>query len=188
MLQSHAKCCSHQAPCSYSAVQPSHHHHAKIREASKRNLTYFTVLANARTTKQTRSATLKPTLLPTTYILLSPPVPAIIIIPLIIILVIASQQRRILRPISQILLQPAIALRVHISLSTEQAQQHGEQDQSVRRCPDDERDPDAEVVYFEDLRLVQVSYEFFIWRGDFAKGSKNIPYSSSKPTPQHQEF
>lgn len=69
----------------------------------------------------------------------------------IILLIIVTQQRRILPP-SQVLLQPAFALRVHIPPASKQAQQNGKQDERVRGRPQHEGDPDAEIVDFEDLR------------------------------------
>jgi hypothetical protein len=51
----------------------------------------------------------------------------------------------------QILLQPAITLGIHIPPSTNQAKQNRKQDECVRGGPDDEGDPDAEVVDVEDL-------------------------------------
>lgn len=69
----------------------------------------------------------------------------------IILLLIIAQQRRILST-PQILLQPALALRVYISLAAEQTKEYREQDKRVRGGPYHERDPDAEVVNIEDLR------------------------------------
>jgi hypothetical protein len=82
---------------------------------------------------------------------LPPPIPPPIIIILVLILVLTTQQRRILS-VPQILLQPAIALRIHIPLSTDKAEQYREQDEGMRGGPYDERKPDAEVVDVENLR------------------------------------
>lgn len=69
-----------------------------------------------------------------------------------VLFVIFSQQRRVLSP-SQVLLQPALALRIHITLPTEQAEKHRQQDERMRGCPQHKCDPDAEIVDFKDLYM-----------------------------------
>lgn len=71
-------------------------------------------------------------------------------IPLLIVIII-TQQPWILLTTSQILLQSTITLRINVSLATHQAQQHRKKDKRMRGCPQDERDPDAEVVDIKDL-------------------------------------
>ena len=66
------------------------------------------------------------------------------------ILIVVTQQARILS-IPQVLLQTALRFRVDVALSAKKGEQHGEEDEGVGCSPEDEGDPDAEVVYVEDL-------------------------------------
>jgi hypothetical protein len=49
------------------------------------------------------------------------------------------------------LLETTFTLGVHVAFSTEEGKKDGEEYERVRCCPEDEGDPDAEVVDFEDL-------------------------------------
>jgi hypothetical protein len=68
----------------------------------------------------------------------------------VIFLVIITKQRGILSP-PQVLLQPSLALRIDVTLSSKQAEQDRQQDQCMCRRPQHKCDPDAEVVNLEDL-------------------------------------
>lgn len=68
----------------------------------------------------------------------------------VVLIVVVAQQRGILSP-AQILLEPALTLRVDVAAATDQAEQDREEDEGVCRGPQDECDPDAEVVDFENL-------------------------------------
>jgi hypothetical protein len=79
------------------------------------------------------------------------------------IIVVVAQQRRVLT-VAEVLFEAAFALRVNIASASEEGEENGEKDESVGRSPEDEGNPDAEVVYIEDLRCVSNAYRR--WSGN----------------------
>jgi hypothetical protein len=55
------------------------------------------------------------------------------------------------------LLEPALGFGVDVAFTAEEGKKHGEENESVCRRPEDESNPDAEVVYFEDLVSVELA-------------------------------
>jgi hypothetical protein len=70
----------------------------------------------------------------------------------IILIVIISQKRGILST-SQILFKPAFRLGVDIAFAAKEGEQNREKYERMSRCPEDECNPDTEVVYFENLMM-----------------------------------
>jgi hypothetical protein len=81
---------------------------------------------------------------------ITPQAPPELRLKIAIVLVVVAQQRRVL-PVTQVLLEAALALRVDVAAAAEEGEQDGEEDEGVGGGPEDEGDPDAEVVDFEDL-------------------------------------
>lgn len=96
----------------------------------------------------------------------------------IILILIVTKQRRIL-PTPQILFQPSIALRIHISLSAKQTEKYRKQYKRMRSSPDDKRNPDSKIVDIEDLtRLISNLNNEMIH-------NESSPSSVSRPVHQH---
>jgi hypothetical protein len=73
------------------------------------------------------------------------------------ILIVVTQQRGVLA-VAEVLFEAAFALGVDIASASEEGEENGEEDESVSRGPEDEGNPDAEVVYIEDLCYVSIAY------------------------------
>jgi hypothetical protein len=52
------------------------------------------------------------------------------------------------------LFEAAFALGVDVAFAAEEGEEDGEEDEGVGGCPEDEGDPDAEVVDFENLMVL----------------------------------
>jgi hypothetical protein len=102
-----------------------------------------------------------------------------------LILVVLAQERGIL-PVSQILLEPALALAIDIPPPTEQAEQHRQQDKRMRGGPEYEGDPDAEVINLKDLcvKSTFMSNQIDDLKLGEGYGGGKVPLTASTPTRQ----
>jgi len=68
----------------------------------------------------------------------------------IVLVVVVAEERGVLAA-AQVLFEAAFAFWVDVAFATEEGEEDGEEDEGVGGSPEDEGDPDPEVVDFEDL-------------------------------------